>query len=123
MENEGESVRSDAGRALRWVVWIILWLWVAFYIFYSVAFEIAEMGELGWAPLLFSLPLLVAMLFMLYLVWRDEYSGGVLLIVFAITMFFFKVPNDAFFVLALKVPPLVGGILLVFLAKRLPRSP
>jgi hypothetical protein len=101
---------------VRWIARGILILWAAWWIFFSVASGIAEMPDLGMMALLTHLMMPVEILLTLYVAWRWELAGGILLlaeVIFAWYFFNLHEPRQLFVALALALPAALTGVLFI----------
>lgn len=114
---------------------MLLGLWAAFLTLGGIAFVFflytMETGERTIAEILgliipYALPPILVLLVLYYLAWRYELLGGILLILLAIPMVFFSFsvgrPIIILLAILLAMPPLISGVLLIFVAKRLQRA-
>jgi len=105
----------------RTIAWVILVVWAGFWIFFNLASGMAEVDELGIMGLLMHLIMPVALVLIMWVSWRWEIWGGVLLVLAGIlSVVFFNVTRssaDAISALTLFVllvlPALLIGMLLI----------
>jgi hypothetical protein len=101
---------------VRWIARGILLAWAGWWIFFSIASGIAEMPDLGMMALLAHLMVPAEILITLYVAWRWELVGGILLlleVVFAWFFFDLHEPKALFVALALALPAALAGVLLI----------
>ena len=112
--------RVSKGARVRWTARVIMVLWALIWLYIALTGgfgELAQLGPLGKIPLL---AVVILMIVCLLIAWFAEVVGGILLIVVALAAyFFFKVPTQfatssgMFMLLAMVLPPLLAGVLLV----------
>ena len=101
---------------VRWIARVILIAWAAWWIFFSVASGIAEMPDLGAMALITHLMVPVEILLTLYVAWRWELAGGILLLLeVVIAWYFFDLyePKALFVALTLALPAALAGVLFI----------
>jgi len=84
-----ESAGRRRGNVARLIAWLILIIWGGFWVFFNVASGIAELGELGPMALIMHLIMPVAIIVLLWICWRYEIAGGILLLAAAVFAFYF----------------------------------
>jgi len=102
--------------AVRWIARGIIIAWAAWWIFFSVASGIAEMPDLGMMALITHLMVPVEILLTLYVAWRWELAGGILLlleVIFAWYFFNLHEPKQLFVALTLALPATLAGVLFI----------
>ena len=77
----------------RGVAWMILIIWAGWWIFFNVASGIGEIAELGMMGLVMHLIMPVAILVLLWICWRGELIGGILLIAAALVFYYLVLDN------------------------------
>lgn len=105
----------------RTIAWLILVIWAAWWIFFNIASGIAEIGELGPMALITHLTMPLVILVLLFICWRWELWGGLLLILATLFAFyFFNIGDESrnpvqrlMMVATLIVPSLAPGMLLI----------
>ncbi|MBN2081670.1 hypothetical protein JW859_05610 [bacterium] len=115
-----ESAGRRRGNAARLIAWLILIIWGGFWVFFSVAAGLAEIGDLGPLALVMHLIMPVAIVILLWICWRFEIAGGILLIAAAVFAFyFFNVHRADDYALALTLfvalvmPVVLAGLLIL----------
>jgi hypothetical protein len=101
---------------VRWIARGIIIAWAAWWIFFSIASGIAEMPDLGLMALITHLMVPVEILLTLYVAWRWELAGGILLlaeVLFAWYFFNLHEPKQLFVALTLALPAALAGVLFI----------
>jgi len=118
MTTEGKPTLSKGQLILRWIAWVILIIWAAFWIYFGVGSGIAEISSLGFMALIMHLIMPVAILIILYISWRWPAIGGILLLLgvgFAWFAFNLNDPKRIIVALVLALPGAVAGVLFVII--------
>jgi len=110
--------RSTVARAIAWIIFVV---WAVFWIFFNLASGFTEMADLGFRGLLMHLIMPVLLLLLMWISWRWELWGGVLLILAAIlAAVFFNITrpdsdpiNALTLFIMLVLPALLVGMLLI----------
>jgi hypothetical protein len=106
----------------RGIAWLILIIWAGWWIFFNVASGIGEFAELGLMGLVMHLIMPIVILVLLWICWRWELIGGILLIVAALVFFYLVLDNaqpgphpllQDFMFLTLVLPTVFSGVLLI----------
>jgi hypothetical protein len=105
----------------RGIAWLILIIWAGFWIFFNIASGIGEIGELGPMALITHLTMPLVILVLLFICWRWELWGGLLLILATLFAFYFFHIGDQnrdpvqqlMMVSSLILPSLLTGMLLI----------
>jgi hypothetical protein len=127
-DNTGQGRRSSAiARAIAWIIFIV---WGAFWIFFNVASGFNELGDLGPMALVSHLVVPVVLVILMWICWRWEIWGGLLLILAGIlAVYFFNIITPGyepvssllrFFILVL--PAFLVGMLLVLCGMQVMRA-
>lgn len=124
--NRGRQ-RSAVARAIAWIIFVV---WGAFWIFFNVASGIAEIGDLGPLALVTHLIMPVVLVLLMWICWRWEIWGGLLLILAGIlAVYFFNIIrpdrdpiNSLLSFSMLALPALLVGMLLVLCGMQVMRG-
>lgn len=106
----------------RGIAWLILIVWAGWWIFFNVATGVGKIAELGLMGLVLDLIMPVVILVLLWICWRWELIGGILLIVAALVFGYlvFDIAGPGqhplvqnFMFLAMILPAVFSGVLLI----------
>lgn len=119
--------RSAVARIIAWIIFIV---WGGFWVVFNLASGISEMGNLGTMGMISRLVFSVAVLIVMWISWRWEIWGGLLLILCGILeVFFFNLgrtdldPLSNLLLFAIMgLPALLVGMLLVLCGMQVMRG-
>lgn len=115
-----KPARAAGGALLHWIARVIFILWALFWLYFNIGSGIVEAAEYGWKSLAGHFAVAAIILIAALIAWFFEGMGGPLLILLALALCYFFVipaglstPNGVFLLLAMVLPALVAGVLLV----------
>ena len=96
------------------IVWVPLLLWSAFWVWFNLVSGISEIAEHGIASLLFHLVMPTFIIAVLFVCWRWQAIGGMLMIALAGAMFLAFGFRNWDLTLILQAPIIAMGVMLIF---------
>lgn len=120
MADYKEALQARTG-ITRGIAWMVLLTWGAWWVLFGLAAGIGHFGEQGFAGLLDRLVVPALIVLTLFLCWRREFFGGIMLIIVVAFSYFFYGLNEAqelqavrqILLLTQTLPPLLGAVLLM----------
>jgi len=102
----------------RFIAWVIILVWAAFWIFFNIASGFGEIAELGLTAFAMHLIMPLIILVLLWVCWRWELIGGILMLAAAIFAFYFFNVGDPrrdtlMLMVVLVLPVVASGILFI----------